>query len=67
MKIIYIVFISLIMAGCSTTGHFKVPEDSSLYVYKRSQPVEIKTNSEVTTNPFFLDCSGCTTREWNTL
>ena len=58
MKILYIVFISLIMAGCSTTGHFKVPEGSSLYVYKRPQPVEIKTNGEVTTKPFFWTAAG---------
>ena len=46
------------MAGCSTTGHFKVPEGSSLYVYKRPQPVEIKTNGEVTTKPFFWTAAG---------
>jgi len=49
MKILYIVLVSLVMAGCSTTGHFKVPEGSSLYIYKRPQPVDIKAGGEVTT------------------
>ncbi len=58
MKILYIVLVSLVMAGCSTTGHFKVPEGSSLYIYKRPQPVDIKAGGEVTTKPFFWTAAG---------
>ncbi len=48
----------MITTSCTTTGHFKVPEGSSLYVYKRPQPVEIKTNGEVTTKPFLWTSAG---------
>ena len=58
MKILYIVIISLLIAGCSTTGHFKVPEGSSLYIDERPQPVDIKVNGEVTTRPFFWTVTG---------
>ena len=51
----------MITTSCTTTGHFKVPEGSSLYVYKRPQPVEIKTNGEVTTKPFFWTAAGVPT------
>jgi hypothetical protein len=58
MKNLLLVFILLFAAGCSTTGHFKVPEGSQLYIYKRSEPVEIKPNGEATTKPFFWTAAG---------
>jgi hypothetical protein len=58
MKKLYIVLALLLMAGCTTTGHFKVPEGSSLYIYKRPQPVDIKANGDVTTKPFFWTAAG---------
>jgi len=58
MKILNIVLVSLFMVGCSTTGHFKVPEGSSLYIYERPQPVDIKADGEVTTKPFFWTAAG---------
>jgi hypothetical protein len=58
MKKLYFVLILSMMAGCTTTGHFKVPEGSDLYIYKRPQPVDIKTDGEVTTKPFFWTAAG---------
>lgn len=56
-KIVLALFLSLLV-GCTTTGHFKVPEGSQLYLYKRPQPVDIKANGEVTTRPFFWSAAG---------
>jgi hypothetical protein len=58
MKKLYIVLALLMMVGCTTTGHFKVPEGSSLYIYKRPQPVDITANGTVTTKPFFWTAAG---------
>lgn len=58
MKKFLILAVILLVTGCSTTGHFKVPEGSSLYIYKRPQPVDIKPNGEVTTKPFFWTAAG---------
>lgn len=59
MKKIYLAFAVLIMiTGCTTTGHFKVPEGSDLYIYQRPEPVQIKENGEVTTKPFFWTAAG---------
>jgi len=59
MKKIYLALAVLIMVtGCTTTGHFKVPEGSELYIYKRPEPVQIKDNGEVTTKPFFWTAAG---------
>ena len=58
MKNFFILMIVLLITGCTTTGHFKVPEGSSLYVYKRPEPVNIKPNGEVTTKPFFWTAAG---------
>lgn len=58
MKKLYMVLVLLMMAGCSTTGHFKVPDGSSLYVDNRPLPVVIKANGEVTTEPFFWSVAG---------
>jgi hypothetical protein len=52
-------FVVLIMiAGCTTTGTFKVPEGSKLYIYKRPEPVDIKSDGKVTTTPFFWTAAG---------
>lgn len=59
MKKIYLAFAVLIMiTGCTTTGHFKVPEGSDLYIYQRPEPVQIKASGEVTTKPFFWTAAG---------
>lgn len=58
MKKISIALAVLAIAGCTTTGHFKVPEGSSLYIYKRPQAVDIKPDGEVITKPFFWTAAG---------
>lgn len=50
--------ILLVLAGCSTTGNFIIPEGSELYIYKRPQPVTVETNGNVTTTPFFWTVLG---------
>lgn len=50
---------SMILAtGCTTTGTFKVPEGSKLYIYKRPEPVQIAADGKVTTKPFFWSAAG---------
>lgn len=48
----------LVVAGCTTTGHFKVPPNTELYVYERPQPVDVKSDGTVTTTPFFWTAMG---------
>jgi hypothetical protein len=50
MKKLSMVLMLLMMVGCTTTGHFKVPEGSNLYIYKRPEPV--------TTKPYFWTAAG---------
>ena len=45
--------IALIISGCSTTGYFKVPEGTDLYIYKRPEPVSMGADGSVTTKPYF--------------
>lgn len=58
MKKLSMVLMLLMMVGCTTTGHFKVPEGSNLYIYKRPEPVTIKSDGEATTTPFFWTAAG---------
>jgi len=58
MKKILFLALLMIITGCSTTGHFKVPDGSQLYVYNRPEPVTIAANGEVTTKPFFWSAAG---------
>ncbi len=44
--------------GCTTTGTFKVPPGTDLYVYKRPEPVDVKADGKVTTKPFFWTAAG---------
>lgn len=57
-KIIALVAFALFITGCTTTGHFKVPEGSQLYIYKRPTPVDIGPDGTVTTRPFFWSAMG---------
>lgn len=47
-----------LLAGCSTTGHFKVPANSELYIYERPEAVDISEEGAVTTRPFFWTAAG---------
>lgn len=58
MKKLYLAFILVLLTGCTTTGHFKVPEGSQLYIYERPEPVSIKSDGEVTTKPYFWTAAG---------
>ncbi len=58
MKKLYLVCFLLLLTGCTTTGHFKVPEGSQLFIYERPEPVNIKTDGEVTTKPYFWTAAG---------
>ncbi len=61
MKKLYVVLIMLVMTaltGCTTTGHFKVPEGSQLYIYERPEPVNVGTDGTVTTKPYFWTAAG---------
>lgn len=48
----------ILVAGCTTTGTFKVPAGSELYVYERPQPVNIASDGTVTSTPFFWTAAG---------
>ena len=59
IKKIFLALVLLTMiAGCSTTGTFKVPPGADLYIYKRPQPVDINADGKVTTKPFFWTAAG---------
>lgn len=58
MNRLYLVFTLSMLIGCSTTGHFKVPEGSNLYIDERPTSVDVKANGEVTTKPFFWRAFG---------
>jgi hypothetical protein len=48
----------MLFTGCTTTGTFKVPEGSKLYIYKRPEPVQVAAGGKVTTKPFFWTAAG---------
>jgi hypothetical protein len=58
IKKLSLLLMYLALSACTTTGHFKVPEGSQLYIFERPQPVDIKANGEVTTKPFFWTAAG---------
>ncbi len=57
-KLLAVCLIALFAAGCSTTGHFKVPKNAKLYIYKRPEPVQIQEDGSVTTRPYFWTAAG---------
>lgn len=40
------------VVGCSTTGTFKIPEGTDLYISDLPAAVEVKANGNVTTRPY---------------
>ena len=60
--------LAVLLAGCSTTGNFKVPKGANLYIYKRPVPVVINVDESISTDevivgtvsskPFFWTASG---------
>jgi len=57
-KICFALTLLALVTGCTTTGTFKVPPGTDLYVYKRPEPVDIKADGKVTTKPFFWTAAG---------
>ena len=57
-KVLLTVVLLMMITGCTTTGTFKVPQGSELYIYKRPQPVDIQADGKVTTKPFFWTAAG---------
>jgi hypothetical protein len=57
-KICLALALLVLATGCSTTGTFKVPAGTDLYIYKRPEPVDIKADGKVTTKPFFWTAAG---------
>jgi len=48
----------ILVTGCTTTGTFKVPQGSELYIYKREQPIDTASDGKVTTKPYFWTAAG---------
>lgn len=46
----------MILAGCSTTGTFKIPKGTNLVIYDR--PVTVEQDGSVTTTPFKWNAIG---------
>lgn len=47
---------ALLIAGCTTTGQFVIPEGTQLEVHRR--PVSVGPDGKVTTQPFFWTAVG---------
>ena len=60
--------LAILLAGCSTTGNFKVPKGADLFIYRRPIPVVINVDESsstdevtvgtVTSKPFFWTVAG---------
>ncbi len=48
----------LVIVGCSTTGTFKVPENSQLYINNSAEAVKIADDGKVVTRPYFWNAAG---------
>ena len=49
MRFINLILVVL-LAGCSTTGNFKVPKWVNIYTYKRPVPVVINVDESISTD-----------------
>lgn len=56
LKALFVIATAMLLGACSTTGTFKIPEGTKLYVYDR--PVEVEANGTVTTTPFKWNAIG---------
>jgi len=48
----------ILIAGCTTTGNFKIPEGTELYIYERPTPAQVANDGKVKTKPFFWTAIG---------
>ena len=58
MKTIGISLLLVFVAGCTTTGNFKLDEGSKLYIYERPEAVVVSPTGQVTTKPYFWTAAG---------
>lgn len=58
MNKILILTALLLISACSTRGRFVIPDDSQLYIYKRTQPVEINEEGLASMKPFGWAAAG---------
>lgn len=58
MKIIGLSLLIAFIAGCTTTGNFKIDEGSKLYIYERPEAVAVSPSGQVTTKPYFWTAAG---------
>ena len=42
--------LAILLAGCSTTGNFKVPKGADLFIYRRPIPVVINVDESSSTD-----------------
>jgi hypothetical protein len=49
---------SILIAGCATSAHFKIPDNSTLYVANKPEPVKVDSTGLVKTRPFFWNSAG---------
>jgi hypothetical protein len=49
---------SMLIMGCATSAHFKIPENSTLYVANKPAPVKIDSAGLAKTRPFFWNSAG---------
>jgi hypothetical protein len=57
MKKFYTVLALLTITGCTTTGRFKVPENSTLYIDQRPLPALVNKSGETIVEPFSWSAS----------
>lgn len=53
-----IAVLGLFLIGCTTTGNFRLPENTELYVHERPEPLNVAADGTVTTTPFFWTAIG---------
>jgi hypothetical protein len=51
-------FASILIMGCATSAHFKIPDNSTLYVAGKPAPVKIDPDGLAKTRPFFWNTAG---------
>lgn len=52
------VIAAMLITGCATSAHFKIPESSQLYLDNKTVPVKLDSNGLVKTRPFFWTAAG---------
>jgi hypothetical protein len=53
-----VISFAALLSGCSTVGHFKTPEGTSLYLDRNPTPVTLSSDGSVQIKPFFWNAAG---------